>query len=219
TEILDGNKNVAGLIQPPPHRQQLELVEAIAPGTARLIIPHSTAETLNSQEFKKSAVELGLSIIPVAIGEDDDIGAQIEPHINGETAIFLLRDPGIDEVVELLVELAIEQGVPIFASSEEAVTRGALATIAYDPYDVGRQTGVQVLEILAGASPSALGLTTARPTRVVLNEDTAERIGLQLPVDLRNRARFVVQGPFDRPAQGGIPRPVPPPCDGTARCE
>lgn len=221
-EIVDGNISIAGLVQPPPHRQQLDLVEAIAPGTTRLIVPYSaTAGALNanSEEFRRSAGERGLKIIPVAISEEGDIAAQVRPYFDEKAAIFLLRDPGIDEAIELLVELAISQGVPIFASSEEAVARGALATIAYDPYDVGRQTGVQVLEILAGKSPAALGLTAARPTRVVLNEDTAERIGLQLPADLRNRARFIVEGPFDRPARGGIPRPVPPPCDGTARCE
>ena len=218
-EIVDGNSNIAGLFQPPPDRQQLELVGAISPGTARLVIPHSAAESSRSDELRRSADGLGLRIIPVAIGGEDDIRTQLKPHIDAETAIFLLRDPGIDEVVESMVELAIELGVPIFASSEEAVTRGALATIAYDPYDVGRQTGVQVLEILAGESPAAVGLAAARPTRVVLNEDTAERIGLRLPPDVRNRARFIVKGPFDRPARDGIPRPVPPPCDGTARCE
>ncbi len=221
-EIVNGTGDVAGLVQPPPYRQQLELAKTIAPGTVRLIVPHAVSPELDGSidgVFRDAARQLELTIVPVAIGEEDDPNAVLSDHLAEGAAIWLMREQGIDDAVELFVELAIEQQVPIFADFEDAVTRGAIATIVYDPYDIGRQTGVQVLEILAGQPPGELGLVDARPTRLVLNEDTAERMDLRLPPELRDRARFVVEGPFDRPATRGIPQPVPPPCDGTARCE
>ena len=219
-EIVNGG-NIAGLVQPPPHRQQLDIVEAIAPGTKSLIIPYTAPETLDniSRPFRRAAQELGMSITTVELTDEAEFEAQLDPHLSEQATIFLFRDSAIENSIEMLVELAVEKQVPIFAAFEEAVTRGALATVDYDPYDVGRQTAIKVLEILAGQSPVSLGLEEARPTRVVLNEDTAERIGLAIPSELRERARFIVEAPFDRPAQQGAPRPVPPPCDGTARCQ
>ncbi len=217
--ITNGTGSVAGLVQPPPFREQLELVLAIAPETKQLLVPHRTDQANIDSDFRAAAQAADLALQPVHVRAAQSMGDMLAPHLNGSTAILLLQNQSIEAIIEPLVELAVERQVPIFADTEDAVTRGALATIDYDPYDVGRQTGVQVLEILAGEAPGDLGLIDARPTRVVLNEDTAERMELRLPSDVIDRARFVVEGPFDRPVQRKIPRPVPPPCEGTARCE
>ena len=219
TMIVNGAGQVAGLVQPLPFRQQLDLVSAIAPGANRLLVPHGETRVDISESLRRAAKDAGFTLVTIAMPEPDQISAVLDPQLDATTAILLLRSQGVDEFIEALVETAIASQIPIFADSEDAVTRGALATIAYDPYDVGRQTGVQVLEILAGEAPGDLGLVDARPTRVVLNEDTAERMGLRFPPELLDRARFVVEGPFDRPVGRRIPVPVPPPCEGTARCE
>ena len=214
-EIVNGTP-VAGLVQPPPYAAQLRLVRTLAPTAERLLVPHFAAPPAG---LARAANEFGLNVVPIPLADGDDIPTVLGARVTDSDVLFLSADPGIEAAVELLVDMAVEHRLPVVASSEDAVSRGAVAAIDYDPYDVGRQTGAQVLSILEGRTAGELGISEARPTKLVLNEDTAQRMNLVLPRELVNQASFVVEGPFDRPRTQGSPVPVPPPCEGTARCE
>ena len=86
----------------------------------------------------------------------------------------------------MLAQAARQNGLPLLSPYEELVREsGALISVAARYYDVGRLAGRQAARILSGNIPPA-GLPVAQMTEfaVVINLDTARRLGAYPPIGL-----------------------------------
>jgi putative ABC transport system substrate-binding protein len=73
------------------------------------------------------------------------------------------------------------------------VASGAVASIGYDYYDLGRQAGLLALRILRGESPAAIPIQDADATQLIINREAAERMGIALPQAVIDRALEVIE--------------------------
>jgi len=102
-------------------------------------------------------------------------------------------DNTIISALEAAVSVAEEAKLPLFTADTDSVTRGSIAALGFNYYDVGVQTGEVVVRILKGEKPGDIPVTVAKGTDLVVNKKEAEKIGLKLPESVLSRATKVVE--------------------------
>ena len=78
----------------------------------------------------------------------------------------------------------------------EAVKRGAIAALGFNYYDLGRQTGKMVADILKGKKPSEIPAQGVTDTELHVNPAAAKSMNVELPAELISSAKKVVKTGF-----------------------
>ena len=86
----------------------------------------------------------------------------------------------------------IEKKIPVIGSEKGHVEAGALATEGIDYYKLGFQTGLIASEILYGKKPQDIAYSDfKRDKTLIINEDTAKKLNITIPDDLKSKAELV----------------------------
>jgi len=221
--ILGGRKaaTVIGIVERPPEGERLDLVRRILPAVRRLIVPYEAARAGAAEGARAVAGLAGARgfgpVLRPITGPDGDPLAGVS---GTATALFLvpaLMSAGMLDAVLASAEL---QALPAIGGDARTVAGGALATVVHDAYATGRAVGEAALGLLAaspgqaGAVPAsqASGLREAVAGHVVINLDSATRLGHALPADLLESAGTRIDS-----ADGDQPRPAAKPAAPAAR--
>ena len=198
---------VTGVVEvEPPLAAQLALVRTVLPEVTTVTVPYDRDDPrITVERLEQAASAAGLDIEAVPIAGDDDLAAVTGQAPAPTRAIYLPPDSLAAAKVEAFFTDDDATAYPaIFAGTKGPVVRGALATIGYDPYEVGRQAGRLVLRILGGEDPATLAMQPARATHLVINVEAAELMGITLPAEVLDRASETIE------ASGPRPRSKPP---------
>ncbi|HUI37286.1 MAG TPA: ABC transporter substrate binding protein, partial [Gaiellaceae bacterium] len=107
-------------------------------------------------------------------------------------AYYVFTDNTVVSAIETLLGVAENRGVPVVTSDADSVDRGAVATYAFDYYDMGYQTGEMALRhIQSGDDVSAIAtmpVETSQNLILRLNPAAAERMGVEIPQALLDEA-------------------------------
>jgi putative ABC transport system substrate-binding protein len=78
--------------------------------------------------------------------------------------------------------------IPFFPSDDPSVERGGIATLGFDYYDVGYQTGEMAIRILKGEKASEIGVELGKKFSYTVNVKAAERYGVTIPQSILDSA-------------------------------
>ena len=198
---------VIGIVESePPLLAHLLLLRTILPDVTTVTVPYDRDDprpTLDALRDAGAAVGLEIDAVPMA--SDADIAALVKRGSAPDAAIYLPADSLAAAKVEAFFSDADAEFYPrVFAGAADSVVRGAVATVGYDPYEVGRQAGQLVLRILGGEDPTRLAVRPARATHVIINVEAAELMGITVPAGVLDSATEIIE------AQGPRPRSKPP---------
>lgn len=100
------------------------------------------------------------------------------------------RDVVIENHLKQIVELCLQRRIPLIGGGIFGPQKGALASMAFDPYRVGR-TAADVIRTLERVdNPSKVEIARLEP-ELYINLRTAYYLGLDIPSDLRKIAKKV----------------------------
>lgn len=176
--------NVTGTSDAAPIEEQLELLQELVPDAERVGIVYASGE-VNSQvqvdQAEEAAGPLGLEIVTQTVTSVNEIQQAVDA-LGDVDVIYVPTDNMIVSGIASLVQVAEENQIPVIAAEEGTVEGGAVATIGIDYTELGRQTGEMALRILQdGADPATMPVETATEFTYVVNEDAAERQGVEIP--------------------------------------
>ena len=80
----------------------------------------------------------------------------------------------------LVIQKANKKNVPVIASTNDIVEKGALATESIDYEKLGYQTGERVIDILNGKNPKDIPVETLKQTTLVVNQKIAKKYNISL---------------------------------------
>lgn len=213
---------LTGIVDGDQFDTQLALIREIAPTVRSVAIPVDADNPVDDDVLRlmtafARSIDLSIEQLPVSL-QREAIAATIESYAPDETVIFLDRRIYPDAPVERIIAAAEATNLLVFASDEDSVVRGALAAIVNDPYGTGLQIGKLVARILKRPSAARTPMQPAEPSYIIINQDTAARIGIEIPgTVLARRGRTIGWADVNGPRPRGKPAiPDPPPAPETA---
>ena len=193
--LENSGNNLVGTRNYVPFSQQYYAFEQLFGGIQTLAVVRRKDESNSTNQFeeiKTQFEERGIRIIDIAAVDLDDIRRQLEEHIERIDALYSTCDTlthGGGE--DIIVEFSKRHKKPSFACNKEGVQKGHLVGNVGDFQAIAEISGEQAALILEGAKPSWLKTESPREDYIVINQTTADVLGISLSETFLERVKEV----------------------------
>jgi putative ABC transport system substrate-binding protein len=188
--------NVTGLSDMSPVGEHLALIKEILPEAKSIGYLYNSGEA-NSVALlavlKAEAEKAGLEVVESAATKSAEVQGAARALVGRADAIYVPTDNTIISALEGAVAVAEESKLPLFTADTDSVSRGSLAALGFNYYDVGKQTGQVVVRILKGENPGEIPVKVASGSDLVVNKGAAAKMGVSLPEGVVGRATRVIE--------------------------
>ncbi|WP_201582802.1 ABC transporter substrate-binding protein [Psychrobacter jeotgali] len=183
--------NLTGLSSQLPIEPQLDLIQKIAPNAKTIGYVYSPGEA-NSvavlNQLKAAAPARGLQILDLTANRPTDVAMATRSLDGRADVIYTSLDNNVVSAFEAMANAANELKIPVIASDEFSVRRGATAALGVNDYDFGRVTGKMVYRVLDGEKVSSIKPQVMNELTLYISPKHAKAQGVNLPADILNDA-------------------------------
>ncbi|MGZ8242611.1 ABC transporter substrate-binding protein [Methylomagnum sp.] len=185
TDDAHHRPNVTGVYTLGPYTEMADLLARHFPQWRRIGTLFSPAEVnsvRNKEVFVAEAAKHGLEVSVLPVNSSAELA---------DAALALASQP-IDAIVQIpdnqtvagftaIAQAATRAKKPLFAFTDAAVKQGAALGYTLDYYQAGQDAAHKAAEIMRGKSPGEIPFS--RPSRIslIVSEDNARAVGLELP--------------------------------------
>lgn len=191
------NTNVTGTTDMTPVGQQLELLLKFKPDVKKVGIIYNAGEVNSVVQVdiaKEKCTDLGIELVEATADNSGAVLQAAQSLANRVDAIYVPTDNTVVSAIESVVKIAEDYDLPLIVGEEDSVKRGGLATVGINYYQLGRQTGAMALKIINGeAKPASMPIESQETTRLVINSTAADRMGVEIPVELKEKAAEIYE--------------------------
>ena len=176
-------KNITGTTDMSPLEEQLNLLKNLLPKAKKVGFLYNPSEQNSGsllKQFTILAKERQLQVIEKGVNTVNDMNLALNSLLGQVDVLYIPTDNLVTSSESLLIQQANRKNVPVIASVESSVKKGALATVSIDYEKLGYQTGERILEILKGKSPNQIQVEGLRETTLVINERIAKKYGISV---------------------------------------
>jgi putative tryptophan/tyrosine transport system substrate-binding protein len=175
----------------------LQLLKEIEPGVARAAVlfhPEIAANISILHAVQAAAPSLGVTLTPAGVHDRAEI-EQALTAFAGESngALVVAPNPVTSSYRELIIGLANNRRLPAVAAWKHFTADGGLMSYGIDPIDQYRRAVAYVDRILRGEKPGNLPVQAPTKFELVINLRTAKALGLDVPLQLQQRADEVIE--------------------------
>lgn len=182
--------NVTGTTDMNPIDKQFELLMQLVPTAKKIGIIYNAGE-VNSQVqvtiAKEVAKTMNLEILEATVATSADVLQAAQSFIGRVDAIYVPTDNTVVSAAQSVIQVTNENKIPLISGESSVVDAGGLATIGINYKNLGMQTGEMALKVLEGAKPQEMPIEYQKDFDIVINEETAKLIGIEIPQELLNK--------------------------------
>ena len=179
--------------------KQLEIFKQVVPSLRSVFVLYDERKTdldsaLSLEAIKRTAAHLSTHVIEKPISSIAD-AEQALRRTRASTAdgIFLICSP-VFRAFKTIAAIAIEKKLALFGCNASQVSEeGALLSYAPDMHYIGYRAARYLDRILKGVKPQHLPVETPKKFELVINLQTANKIGLTIPPEVLILADRVIQ--------------------------
>jgi putative ABC transport system substrate-binding protein len=177
--------------------KRLELLKETIPRLSRVMVLGNSHTPGNSQAVQQTetvARVMGVQLFYKDVQTVTDTDAAFKTlSKNRSDAAFMLPNAVLLAHRRRVVELTIENRLPMMYDAKEYVQIGGLISYAADAEDLFRRSSIYVDKIVKGAKPADLPVEQPKKFEFVINLKTAKQIGLTIPPNVLARADKVIK--------------------------
>jgi len=190
------SSNVAGVYDPLDMEYFIEMIKMILPGCSRIGLPYNSAEANSAYAAKRlqdvcQKNNLTLEMVTVASSNDVLQAGQVLV-MKKVDAFAVTADNTIALALDGLVKVSNEHKIPIFITEPGEVRKGLLAGVGVSYADWGRESGALAATIIKGHPFPRPSIKPAVQKNIILNQKSAQLLGLTLPPELVQQAAEVI---------------------------
>lgn len=189
-------KNVTGLRLEVAPSLQLAQIKRVHPAARRLgMIYDARTWSAYAKEATESATAQGLTLIARPVSDAKEVRAAFSEIAGSIDALWLIPDPSLVniEIFNFLLVTTLERKLALFGFFADFTRRGALASVAPDYTEIGKQAAKLAAELAAkpAAARSPLPPSLASPGGLTINAKTARQLGIELSDEAQASAKQV----------------------------
>ncbi|NGO65409.1 ABC transporter permease [Rhizobium daejeonense] len=188
--------NVTGLSDMSPVADHIALIKEITPNAKSIGFIYNSAEANSVSTLaalKAEAEKAGLTVVESVATKSAEVQGATRALVGRADVIYIPTDNTIVSAFEAAVGVAQEAKIPLFAGDTDSVSRGALAALGFNYFDVGKQTGEVVVRVLKGEKPGDIPVRVAAGTDLVINKAAAAKMGVTFPESITKRATKTIE--------------------------
>lgn len=182
---------ITGVSDRLPVEAQLALIREMLPEAKTLGILYTTSEanSVSTIAQYQAAVEgFGFTLVSKGITNAAELPQAIDLLVEEVDCITNMTDNTVVTNLPLLLDKANAKKIPVFGSEEEQVANGCIASAGIDYLELGRKAGVMAARVLRGEDISLIPYETMTESKITLNQEAANILGLDIPQSLLDRA-------------------------------
>ncbi|HBQ97423.1 MAG TPA: ABC transporter permease [Cyanobacteria bacterium UBA11691] len=186
---------VTGVSDLSPIDRHVSLMQEINPNlkTIGVIYNAGEANAVSLVNLLKDQAQIkGLSVEEATVANSSGVVTAAQNLVGKADVIYVPTDNTVVSALESVIQVGIDNKIGIYSGDTDSVERGTIASLGFDYYDVGRQTGKQVIRILEGESPGNISVESVDTLKLYVNPKAAESMGVTLPTSVLDRADAVV---------------------------
>jgi putative ABC transport system substrate-binding protein len=169
---------------------QVALFMDIQHGLRKLGIIYNTGDA-NSvdivEKLREVVKEYKVELVEQGIQKAADIPQATEALLaKGVDAVFINNDNMVLANIPLIIKICGR--VPVYVSDTDEVLKGCVAALGPSEYEIGRQTGKMIRQILSGGAINDIKVEYPGATELHINLTKAKEIGLAIPKEVADRA-------------------------------
>ncbi len=188
--------NVTGVYTTSDFDGMMTVLPQFLPHARRVGTLFAPAE-INSVFYKDALTEaarkVGIEVIGVGIGSTADVADGVLALISKDLdAICQISDNLTSASFVSILRAAKKARLPLFGFQSSQARDGAIAVIARDFEDAGREAAFLAARILRGESPRSIPFQPIKKSRLIINLDAAQAVNLNVPLTLMEKADSVI---------------------------
>lgn len=183
--------NITGTTDMNPVAKQLELIQSFLPKVKNIGVLYNPGEVNSTVQLKLAqtkAQKMGINLREATVNNSSEVSLAVASLVDYVDAIYIPTDNIIVSAMPTVLQIAHRQNVPVFASENNSVEQGAIATLGIDYYQLGRQTGAMAVRILNGSNPAEMSIESSKELKLYINKKSASAINLEIPKKLLESA-------------------------------
>jgi putative tryptophan/tyrosine transport system substrate-binding protein len=192
-----GNTTGLSVITPDLTEKRLELLKELLPGQTRIAVLWNPDNPISEPELRKTeaaARSLGLQLQSVGVRDRHELTSAFASMKRERAgALFLLSDAMFFGQRKEIVDLAMNNRLPLVAHLREFADAGGLMTYGPNVLDLHRRAATYVDKVLKGANPGNLPIEQPTKFDLVISLKTARALGITVPPSLLGRADHVIE--------------------------
>lgn len=198
---LSGDKRVTGVSDMTPVKTQIDMFTEIK-DIKRLGIIYSSNEANSvtiAEILKDVCREKGIEVIESTVVNSAEVKQAAQSIIRRVDGIYISTDNTVVSALSSVIDVATANKIPVFSADPSSASENeVLAAYGFNYYQIGRKTGEIIGKIIDGEEtiniPTAY-MTESKYLDLVINLDTAAKIGLVIPENiLQNAGRVIKDG-------------------------
>ncbi len=174
-----------GVYDFPPIPEQVDMIRKLLPQIKTLGVVYNPKEinSVRMVEALKTAAN-NINILEAQVNSIDDIENAANTLIGKIDAFYIPADNTVGSQIHKVLGVANDNRIPVFANGQDLVVQGALASLDYDPFEVGKMTGEMVAQVLAGKNPGMIDVIKPSIAKLSINKETAKNLNIKIPDEL-----------------------------------
>jgi putative ABC transport system substrate-binding protein len=146
------------------------------------------------EELGPRAGEMGMTILPIELKSPQGLDAAFSVIAAHQPDVLqVLGDSAIIDLSDRISALALAQNLPSFSSVSIYAEYGGLLSYGASWRKFYARAGYYVKKILDGANPGDLPVEQPTQIELWINLKTAKALGLDIPMNLRQLADYVIE--------------------------
>lgn len=183
--------NITGTSDAVSATKIMDLALQITPDIKKIGAIYSMGE-VNSlfaiDELKGYAEAKGIEVVEATIMNTSEIHQAALSLVGKVDAVFSPIDNTVASALPTVVDVLNKAKIPYYVSADSMVGDGGLATDGVNYVELGKATGVMSAEILNGADTATMPVQIMSDTQIYVNKETADKIGIEIPTAILEKA-------------------------------
>ena len=175
----------------------LELLKQLIPALTRAAVirdPSITAGLGQWGAIQATAPSFGVELTPISLSDTAELENDIASFARSSNGGLIVTGSGLAVVHrDLIVKLVARYKLPAVYYERYFVAAGGLISYGPNYVEQYRQAAAYIDRILKGEKPSDLPVQTPTKYELVINLKTAKALGLDVPLQLQQRADEVIE--------------------------